>query len=107
MAFLSCKTAQNHNCPWRDMRCAEGKFMGDPEIRTPDSAEAVNQLHADLIDGVTGDNGYAAFTGWSARRCYYPLDKGLLPGGKLGGRYVGSKRRVREYLRELTNGDVA
>ena len=76
------------------------------ETKAVDAAGANDSLQIDLIDGVTGDGGYAKFTGWSKRRCYYLLEQGLLPGGKLGGRWIGSRWRVRAFLSKLTNGDT-
>ena len=58
----------------------------------------------DLLDGVPA---IAAFTGWSDRRCYYLLQKGLLPSGKIGNRYIGSKRVYREFLTKIASGLAA
>ncbi len=57
----------------------------------------------DRLDGV---DDYAGFTGFKKRRCYYLLERGLLPGGKLGARWIGSKRTVTEYLDEIAGGNV-
>ena len=57
----------------------------------------------DRLDGV-GD--YAGFTGFNKRRCYYLLEHGLLPGGKLGARWIGSKRAVTKHLDEIATGNV-
>ncbi len=60
-----------------------------------------DNLAEDLLDGA---NAYAKFIGWSPRRVYYALEKGLLPGGKFGDRWLGSKRVVAARIRELTTG---
>ncbi len=57
----------------------------------------------DRLDGVAD---YAGFTGWNERRCYYLLERGLLPGGKLGARWIGSKRAVTEHLDRIAGGNV-
>ncbi|MCZ6483056.1 MAG: hypothetical protein O6757_07405 [Alphaproteobacteria bacterium] len=57
----------------------------------------------DRLDGV-GD--FARFTKFNKRRCYYLLERGLLPGGKLGARWIGSKRTVAEYLDGIAAGNV-
>ncbi len=57
-------------------------------------------------DRLNGVADYAGFTGWNERRCYYLLSRGLLPGGKLGARWIGSKRAVTKYLDEIATGNV-
>ena len=52
----------------------------------------------DLLDGVAV---YSNFTGWPPRKIYYLLEKGHLPGGKMGNRWIGSKRVVRKRLGRL------
>jgi hypothetical protein len=72
----------------------------------------MKSISDDLLNGVPD---YSAFTGFSKRRCYYLLENGLLPGGKLGvassngkgTRWVGSKRAVAEYLSNITSGSGA
>ena len=56
----------------------------------------------DLLDGVRA---IAAFTGFSRRRCFYLLQKGLLPAGKIGARWLGSKRAIRERLSRIAAED--
>jgi hypothetical protein len=63
-----------------------------------------NTPQDDLLDGVTD---YVAFLGFNRRRVFYLLEKGLLPGGKIGRRWIGSKARVRERLAQLTAGEAA
>ena len=58
----------------------------------------------DLLDGVEA---FAKFTGFSPRRCFYLLSLGQLPAGKIGQRWIGSKRAVREYLERITAGKAA
>ena len=53
----------------------------------------------DLLDGVAA---YSEFIGWPTRRCYYMLERGQLPGGKIGNRWVGSKQVVRRHLKSIT-----
>ena len=62
-----------------------------------------DELSNDRLDGVSD---YAGFTGFNERRCYYLLERGLLPGGKLGARWIGSKRTVTKYLDEIAGGNV-
>ena len=61
-------------------------------------------LAEDLLDGVAA---YCEFTGWPPRRVYYMLEKGQLPGGKIGNRWIGSKRVVRQLLESLAGEQVA
>ena len=61
-------------------------------------------LKADIIDGI---GGFVAFTGWSARRCYHCLEQGYIPATKIGGKWVGSKRAVRERFSRVTNGKAS
>ena len=58
----------------------------------------------DILDGV---NAFATFTGFTRRRCFYLLARGLLPGGKIGQRWVGSKATVRAHLARVANGQAA
>lgn len=58
----------------------------------------------DLLDGAKD---YEEFTGFPRRRCYYLLETGQLPGGKMGSRWIGSKTVVREYLARLTSTEAA
>ena len=57
-----------------------------------------DSLAEDLLDGVTA---YCEFLGWPPRRVYYMLEKGQLPGGKIGNRWIGSKRVVRHLLESV------
>ena len=58
-----------------------------------------DSLAEDLLDGVAA---YAEFLGWPTRRCYYMLERGQLPGGKSGNRWLGSKQVVRRHLKSIT-----
>ena len=58
-----------------------------------------DSLAEDLLDGVAA---YSEFTGWNPRKIYYMLEKGLLPGGKSGNRWLGSKQVVRRHLKSIT-----
>ena len=49
----------------------------------------------DLLDGVAA---FAAFTGFTRRRIYYLLERGMLPGSKLGRKWIGTKTAVRQRL---------
>ena len=59
-------------------------------------------LSDDLLNGVAE---YADFIGWSERRCLYLLQKGELPGGKIGSLWVGSKQAVREHVSRIAIGE--
>ena len=74
--------------------------MDDPLATTPRDIEP-ELVTDDLLNGV--DN-FAEFTGWTRQRCYYLLERGLLPGGKIGNRWIGSKRAVTAYLTKIATG---
>ncbi len=63
-----------------------------------------DSLAEDLLDGVAA---YVEFLGWAPRRVYYMLERGQLPGGKIGNRWIGSKRVVRQRLESLAGEQVA
>jgi hypothetical protein len=58
-------------------------------------------LADDLLRGVPA---IAAFLGENPRRMYYLLEKGLIPAGKVGASWVGSKRTIRAHLTQVTSG---
>ena len=58
----------------------------------------------DILDGAKA---FADFTGFPLRRVFHLLETGQLPAGKLGHRWTGSKRAVRNRLSEVTNGEAA
>jgi len=55
-------------------------------------------LSDDLLDGA-GE--IAAFIGWPLRRVFYLLEKRLLPGFKVGGRWTARKSRLQRHFDEL------
>jgi hypothetical protein len=57
-------------------------------------------------DALIGFTAIAAELGMSKRQAMYLLEKGLIPLGKLGGRYVVSKRRLREHFDALAAGGI-
>lgn len=61
-------------------------------------------LASDLLHGVRA---YSEFTGLPLRRCFYLLERGQLPGSKLGERWIGSKQAVREILEAAMNKNAA
>ena len=61
-------------------------------------------LADDLLHGVRA---YSEFTGLPLRRCFYLLERGQLPGSKLGERWIGSKRAVTEILEAAMNKNAA
>ena len=54
-----------------------------------------DDLANEILDGVPA---YAKYTGFTPRRCYYLLGKGLLPGKKFGRKWLGNKVAVRQRL---------
>ncbi|HEX2525291.1 MAG TPA: hypothetical protein VHL31_03190 [Geminicoccus sp.] len=58
-------------------------------------------------DLLQGAEAIAAFVGEPRRRTIYLLEKGLLPAGKLGTRWVASKQRLTEFYARLTVGQAA
>jgi hypothetical protein len=56
------------------------------------------RLAEDLLWGVDGDNGIAAFLGIDARKCYYLIDRGKIPVQRLGHKTITASRRA---LRQL------
>ena len=67
-------------------------------------AEISIGLGADRLNGVKE---FADFIGEPQRRVFYLLERGLLPGAKLGGRWVGSRHLVRQHMAKLVAGSVA
>jgi hypothetical protein len=58
----------------------------------------------DRLDGVAA---IAEFIGEPPRRTNYLLERGILPAGKLGTRWVASKRRLTEHYTALVGGNEA
>jgi hypothetical protein len=50
-------------------------------------------LAADLLWGVDGKDGIAAFIGVDVRKCYYLISRGEIPTKKLGHRTITASRR--------------
>jgi hypothetical protein len=65
---------------------------------TKNIRNAASDLASDLIWGTTEIGEYI---GRPERAVFYMLNQGLLPGKKLGGRWVASKAKLRAYLTEL------
>lgn len=55
-------------------------------------------------DRLVGTKAIAAFRGDSERRTVYLLERGLIPAGKEGSRWVASRRRLLEHHDVLTAG---
>ncbi len=71
---------------------------------TENTSPPEDDLADDLLDGAKD---FAVLTGWSERRCFYLLERKQLPGGKIGDRWIGSKRRVRQHLARVAAGEAA
>ena len=69
---------------------------------------AVNRNHdalsEDLLDGAER---IAEYTGWSRRRVFYLLERGLIPAFKVGNRWTARKSRLRQHIEELETGGKA
>jgi hypothetical protein len=52
-------------------------------------------LKDDLLSGAAA---IADYTGFSLRRVFHLLERGLLPGRKLGGTWISSKRALDQYF---------
>jgi hypothetical protein len=57
-------------------------------------------------DKLVGTEAIAAELGVSRRRAQYYIEKGLIPVGRFGVRYVASKRRLREHFEALAAGET-
>jgi hypothetical protein len=66
--------------------------------------EASLAIADDRLDGVAA---IAAFIGEPPRRTNYLLERGILPAGKLGTRWVASKRRLTRHYGALIAGPEA
>jgi hypothetical protein len=65
------------------------------------------QMASPAEDVLSGAKAIAEFIGESERRTHYLLDRGLLPAGQMGTRWVGSKKRIAQHYAELTAGKAA
>jgi hypothetical protein len=68
------------------------------------SRESNNDLSDDLIWGVAGEDGIAAFLNLSVGKTYYLIGKGELPVRKFGHRTIVASRRE---LRRLFTSDTS
>ncbi len=60
----------------------------------------MTEIGQDLLWGVRA---IAAAINQPERKVSYMLERGLLPGGKVGSRWVGSKSALAEHFRRLTS----
>ena len=58
-------------------------------------------LADDLLDGA---DQIADYTGWSRRRVFYLLEKGLIPALKVGKRWTARKSSLKQHIEELDGG---
>jgi hypothetical protein len=61
-------------------------------------------IENDLVWGVTA---IAALIGQTKRQTYYQLERGLLPGGRQGEKWVASRRALQEHFAKITSGKAA
>ena len=59
-------------------------------------------LSEDLLDGAER---IGAYGGWSPRRTFYLLEKGLIPAFKIGNRWTARKSRLRQHIEALVRGE--
>jgi hypothetical protein len=62
-------------------------------------AVAEPKVGDDLLRGVPA---IAKEIGQSVRQTYWQLETGVLPGGKIGQTWVGSRQTLRKFFQELT-----
>ena len=65
----------------------------------------VRQIASPAEDVLSGAKAIAEFIGENERRTIYLLERGMLPAGKLGQRWVASKRTLDRHFAELTSGE--
>jgi hypothetical protein len=58
-------------------------------------------------DLLIGQSQVAAELGVTPRAALHLLERGLIPSGRLGGRYVVSKRRLRKHFEAIAAGETA
>lgn len=63
-----------------------------------------DSLKDDILRGAAA---ISDFIGDSERRTQYKLERGLIPAGKDGRNWVGSKRRLRRHYERITAGGTA
>jgi hypothetical protein len=66
-----------------------------------------NTAEAVADDALEGVEAIARYLGLASRRTTYLLERGLLPAGKLGTRWVASKKRLSRHYAELADGHGA
>jgi excisionase family DNA binding protein len=64
----------------------------------------VTKLADDLLDGA---DEISRFTGWSKRRVFYLLEKGQLPGFKVGNKWCARRSTLTEHIQKLERGEAA
>jgi hypothetical protein len=69
--------------------------MSDQTLKTEPSP-----LADDLLRGIPA---IAAYLGDSEQKVYYAAERGLLPLGKLGANWIGSKKALTAYFEKLTS----
>ena len=68
-----------------------------------DHTQTKETLGDDLIYGAKN---IGKHTGDSERRAFHLLENGQIPAGKIGGRWVASRRKLREHFERLTEGSA-
>jgi hypothetical protein len=63
--------------------------------------QPIESIVDDKLDGV---HAIAQFINEPERRTRHLIQRGLIPAGKLAGRYIGSKQVILTHYRELTSG---
>ena len=64
----------------------------------------MTEIETDLIWGVKA---IAAEINQTPRQAHYQLERGLLPGGQQGERWVASRKALQEHFAKLTAGKAA
>lgn len=70
----------------------------------PEDAEADGSSLA--ADTLSGAQAIADFIGTTRRQAYHKCEKGLIPAGKLGKIWIGSKRKITKHFSDVTSGSV-
>jgi hypothetical protein len=74
----------------------------------PDTGCPVSYSESKVADDkLEGTAAIAAELGVSPRRAHYLLERSLIPAGKIGGRWIASKRRLREHFAAVAAGTAA
>ena len=76
---------------------------GEQAMMTNETQQPASLKH-DILRGAAA---ISDFIGESERRTLYKLEKGLIPAGKDGRNWVGSKRLIREHYERITAGAAA